>query len=425
MDLSLLSNIEQRVCQRILTLEDELVKVLGDLVAINTADPPADNYSACADFLGDYLASIGARVKIVQVPPEQLPHSSETGEPLSRPNVLGEIAGSGGRPVLHFNGHYDVVPAAGDWTVNPYKPEVKDGRLYGRGSADMKAGIVAAIAAAKVLKMEEVTLEGTISFSFAPDEEYGDPAGTRYLVDRKMVPADYCIIAEPSGGMDLFNGFKGSLWMEITTYGKPAHGSLPWKGINTFDKMVKVVNEINRKIRPNLPYQEDVELDKHTASRTGTMTLGGKVNTGDSTNIVPPQCTMTIDRRLVPGEDARQVITEFRSILESLKERDPQFSADLKVLIGYNAGCTPVESPLVQVMKQSITDTTGQAPDISLTSGGDVRYFHGAGIPTVLYGPGDLAMAHKADEYVEIAKLVVTTQVFTLAAMRLLTPVVT
>jgi len=415
----MLSNVEQRVCERILILKDELVKDLSQLVSINTADPPADNYDACADFLASYLKSIGAKVEIVQAPPESLPRSPETGKPLSRPNVIGEVTGSSGRPILHFNGHYDVVPATGDWSFDPYKPEVKDGKLYGRGSADMKAGIVAAVAAAKALKLEEINLEGTISFSFVPDEEYGDPAGSRFLVEQKKVPADYCIIAEPSGGLDLFNGFKGSLWMEINTYGKPAHGSLPWRGINAFEKMVVVVQEINKKIRPKLHYQEGMELDKYTASRTGTMTLGGKIYSGDSANVVPSRCSMTIDRRLVPGEDAEQVIGEFRSILEYLKQKDPKFNAELKVLIGYNAGFTPIESPLVQVMKQSITDVSNKVPDISFSTGGDIRYFRGAGVPAVLYGPGDLAMAHKTDEYVEIDKLVMTSQVFALAAMRL------
>ncbi len=417
----MLNQIEQRICNRVIALKGELIEVLRELVSINTADPPGDNYDACADFLSDYLKQIGARVDIVQISPEALPRHPDTGKPLSRPNVLAEIAGSGGGPVLHFNGHYDVVPAIGDWTIDPYKPEVKEGKLYGRGSADMKAGITAVMLAAEALKLENVNLAGTISFSLVPDEEYGGPAGSRFLTEQKKVLADYCIVAEPSGGTDFYNGQKGALWLEVNTYGKSAHASLPWKGINAFDKMVAVVQEINAEIKPGLLHQDDVELNKSTINKTGTISLGGQVVTGDSVNIVPPRCTMTVTRRLVPGEDVTEVLGSFYSILESLKKRDPKFSGDIEALIKYNAYVTPIESHLVNVLGESLKSVTDETPEISLMpTGCDMRCFHEAGIPTVIYGPGDLAMAHQADEYVEIDNVVIATQVFALTAMRLL-----
>ena len=417
----MLSELEQKVCNRVQELENELVEVLSGAVAINTADPPGDNYDACAEFLSDYLKKLGAQVRIEQVPPESLPRSPETGKPLSRPNVVAEIKGSGNGPVLHFNGHYDVVPAVGDWTSAPYKPEVRDGKLYGRGTSDMKAGIVASMVAARALKLENVNLEGTISFSFVPDEENDLEAGAKFLVEQKKVPADYCIVAEPTGAEDLSNGHRGCLWLEITTYGKPAHGSSPWKGINAFDKMVAVAQEINSKIKPDLLHQEDTEIDESIALKTGAITVGGRVTTGDSPNIAPPRCTMTIDRRLAPGESVKGALADFTSVLESLKKRDPKFSSDYKILSQYEPCVIPPDSPLVKAVKKTIEKVVGKAPKISVMMGGcDMRYFHAAGVPTLVYGPGTMGMAHQQDEYVQVKDLVTAAQVYSLVAMGLL-----
>ena len=417
----MLNQAEKKVCERVQALKNELIEVLSKLVSFNTADPPGENYNECAEFLYTYLEEISSHVEIIQMPSESLPPHLSTGRTLSRPNVIAEIAGSEHGPALHFNGHYDVVPASGDWTFDPYNPKVKDGRLYGRGSADMKAGIAAIVVAAKALKSENISLRGTISFSFVPDEENDGPAGTKFLTEQKRVQADYCIVGEPSGGSDIYNGHKGCLWLEVNTYGKPAHGSTPWKGINAFDEMVEIVQEINTTIKPKLLHQEVIELDGSAINKIGTITLGGKVATGDLPNVVPPRCTMTIDRRLVPGEDVRKVLSDFSAILESLKKRNPQFKADFKVLSKYEACVTPAKSPLVNTLKETLESVTGKAPGISLMLGGcDMRYFHTMGIPTVIYGPGDLLMAHQVDEFVEINQLITAAQVYALMAMRLL-----
>ena len=422
----MLSEVEKRICKRVSTLEEELAEVTSKLVSINTSDPPGDNYVACADFLTDYLKSIGANVRIEQVPIESLPRHPETGKPLSRPNVVGEIAGSGNGHILHFNGHYDIVPAVGEWNSDPFHPVIKGGKLYGRGSTDMKGGIAAAMVAAKALKLEEVNLPGTVSFSFVPDEEYGGPTGTRFLLGQKKVKADYCIVAEPTGGDDFYNGHKGSLWMEITTYGKAAHGARPWKGINAFENMVEVVQEINAKLKPKLLSGGDIEIDNQTAGRKGAITLGGRVTTGESLNVVPAQCTMTIDRRIAPGEEVNEVIGEFSNILESLKQREPQFRGKLNVLFGYNACVVPTDSYLMNTFKELLISVINQEPKITIMAGAcEMRHFQSVGIPTLIYGPGNPSMAHQSDEYVEVSKLVTAAQVYALAAMRLCLPIFT
>ncbi len=416
-----LSPVEQRVCDKILGQGDELVQVLSNLVAINTSDPPGENYDKCAEVLVQYLSSFASNVAIIEIPEEYLPRHPSTENPLPRPNVIAEMGDSKKEFCLHFNGHYDVVPATSGWNTPPYKASIKDGRLYGRGSSDMKAGIAAVMVAAKSLKLENIPLRGKISFSFVPDEENDRSAGSKFLTEQQNIQANYCIIAEPSSSSTLFNGHKGDLWLEITTYGKAAHASSPWKGLNAFDEMVEVINEINTRIRPRLFNQEDINLSTSAVSNIGTMTLGGIVSTGESTNVVPSQCCMTIDRRLAPGESVQQTLAEFSSILTSLRSRNPKFQGEIKILSQYEACSTAIESRLVNTLIGSLQDITGKPPEISLmTAGCDMRYFHSVGIPTVIYGPGDLSMAHQVDEYVEIRQLVTAAQVYALMSIRLL-----
>jgi succinyl-diaminopimelate desuccinylase len=144
-------SVEQGVCKRILNLKDELVSLLWELIAAPTPDPPGDNYDDFARIPYGYMEALGAKVSIVQAPPELLPRDAATGKTVNRPNILAEIEGSKKAPILHLNGHYDVVPAMGDWTSDPYKPEIRKGRIYGRGAHDMKSVIAAMMVAAKAL----------------------------------------------------------------------------------------------------------------------------------------------------------------------------------------------------------------------------------------------------------------------------------
>jgi succinyl-diaminopimelate desuccinylase len=416
----MLSQIEQQVCERVQTLGNELIDVLSKLVSFNTADPPGENYDECAEFICDYLKELTTRVEIIQMPSRSLSPHPSPGVISSRPNVIAEILGSESGPGLHFNGHYDVVPAIGDWASDPYKPRVEAGRLYGRGSTDMKAGIAAMLVTARVLKSEDVNLKGTISFSFVPDEENDGPAGTKFLTEQKKVKADYCIIGEPSGGYALYNGHKGCLWLEVNTYGKSAHGSTPWKGINAFDEMVEIVQEINARVKPGL-LREGIKLDEHAIDKTGAITLGGKVATGYVPNVVPSQCSMTIDRRLASGEDGQKILADFSAILKSLSNRNPDFKADFEVLSKYEACVTPIKSNPVITVKEVLESVTGKTPGVSIMQAGcDMRYFHAMGIPVVVYGPGDLLKAHQVDESVEMNQLITATQVYASTAMRLL-----
>ncbi len=417
----MLQSNEHKVCQRVLSLKDELVSLLGDLISAPTPDPPGDSFDDFVKIPSAYMESFGARVRIVQAPEELRPRDPAGGKPLSRPNFLAEIEGAKRTPVLHLNGHYDVVPAAGNWTSDPYRPEVRDGRVYGRGAHDMKSGIAAAMVAAKALQLEKIDLNGALSFSFVPDEEKDGEAGAKFLAEQKIVQADYCMVCESSGSTGFYNGHRGCLWLEITTHGKPAHGSQPWLGINAFDKMVSLIQEINTRIKPRLIQGEDTEIDRAAAGRIGALTLGGNVQTGQMPNVVPARCTITADRRLAPGEEVQKALDDFLASIDAVRQKDPRFAAEVKIISQYEPCLTPMDSPLVTALKGSLQRVTGKAPAVSVMMAGcDMRYFHRQGIPTVIYGPGDNFSSHQADESVGIEALVRAAQVYALTAMRLL-----
>jgi succinyl-diaminopimelate desuccinylase len=406
---------EERVLDRITRLQEELVSLAKDLISVPTPDPPGENYDQCVNVIADYLKAIGATVKIFKWAPRSLPVAAQSAKDVNRPNVFAEIKGEKDRPVLHFNGHYDVVPASGGWSFNPYKPMIKGSKLYGRGSVDMKGAIAAMLVAAKAVVSEKVPFDGTWSFSFVPDEEMDGEGGTKFLVEEKKLKADYCIVGEPSGRTSLFNGHLGCLWLEVKTLGKAAHASAPWAGINAFEKMVHFVNAIERQIKPGL------EQKRKIGGPCGSIALGGKVETGDAPNSIPASCTMTIDRRLAPGEDVKKVFSGFSEILKKLEEEDPDFKAEAKILSSYDPCLTSVESALVKTVADAVRNTSGESPRVTLMMAGcDMRYFRQQGMDTIVYGPGELSSAHQTDEHVAIEDLVLAAKVYALSAMKLL-----
>ena len=406
---------EEKILERIDTLQDELVRLAKVLISVPTPDPPGENYDRCVKLIADYLKTIGANVDILTWSPPSLSAHGQMRKAVERPNVFAEIKGDKGRPVLHFNGHYDVVPAAGSWSFDPYKPMIKGSNLYGRGSVDMKGAIAAMLVAAKAVLSEKFPFHGTWSFSFVPDEEMDGEGGTKFLVEEKKLHADYCIVGEPSGRTSLFNGHLGCLWLEVKTFGKAAHASAPWAGINAFEKMVQFVNAVEGQIKPGL------EEKRKKGSPCGSIALGGKVETGDAPNTIPASCTMTIDRRLAPGEDVKQSFSDLFAIIKKLEEEDPDFRAETKILSSYDPCLTSAESRLVKTVTEAVRNASGESPEVRLMMAGcDMRYFRQAEMDTIVYGPGEISAAHQTDEHVAIEDLVLAAKVYALSAMKLL-----
>ena len=263
--------LENTIFKRIDTLKEYYVKVLTDMVSIPTVVPPGDHYKEFIDYARGVLKEIGLDTSVVEVSRNCLEKYIPEMKDYPRYIIIGRW-GKGKGPVLHFNGHYDVVPPGTGWKTDPFKPTIINGKLYGRGASDMKGGIVSMLTAIKAIIDSEVEINGTIEISMTPDEEIGGMCGAKYMLEEKITEPDYCIIAEPSGYDRVWIGHKGVVWGEVAVYGKTAHASTPWLGINAFEKMVglakKMISTLKQdaeEINLGLPAEMAMNLSKKIA----------------------------------------------------------------------------------------------------------------------------------------------------------------
>ena len=243
-------HIIDRVVDEIDRAVDEIVAFTSELVRIPTINPPGEAYEPCARLLGDRLGRAGFEVEYV-VAEGRPEHTSR----YPRINVVGTRRGSTRGPVVHFNGHTDVVPAGNGWTIEPFSGLVRDGKIYGRGVCDMKAGLAAAIFAAEALRRANVALAGAIEISGTVDEESGGFAGVAWLAERGRIAqgkTDYVIIPEPLNVDRICIGHRGVYWFELTLGGRIAHGSMPFLGISAIDAMARVIEAMRTELQPAL-----------------------------------------------------------------------------------------------------------------------------------------------------------------------------
>ena len=191
------------------------------------------------------------------MPEDRLAALAPHGEGLPRVNVVATLPGGPPRPLLHFNGHYDVVPAGDGWSVDPYGAEIREGRIYGRGVSDMKGGIAAQVYAVEALRRAGFRLRGTVEQGFVPDEEStgNRNAGMGFLVEQGYIHpqrTDYVVITEPLEVDNICLGHRGTIQGAFETIGRQAHGAMPERGVNAIEKMALAIAAIERELKPQL-----------------------------------------------------------------------------------------------------------------------------------------------------------------------------
>jgi succinyl-diaminopimelate desuccinylase len=248
--VTLPSVLRDRVVAAVDGLAAEALDFAAELVRIPTVNPPGEGYVDAARAVGDRLVRCGFEVSCLPAEgrPEHTPRHP-------RWNVLGTRDGEGPGPCLHLNGHLDVVPPGDGWSVDPFAGLVRDGRLYGRGACDMKAGIAAAVYAAEALRRAGIRLRGRLEISGTVDEESGGLAGMAWLCQRELIArgrTDYVIIPEPFGIDRICIGHRGVWWFELVTRGRIAHGSMPFLGTSAIDQMAAVLEAVRTELKPAL-----------------------------------------------------------------------------------------------------------------------------------------------------------------------------
>ena len=393
---------------------DELVALTRDLVRIPSVVRPGDptaTEAAVAAHVESWLRAEGFTVEVHEVAP-------------GRPNVLASIGDAAAGPTLLLEGHTDVVTEgnAAEWSHPPFGGDLLDGRIYGRGSADMKSGLAAAMIAAAVVKRSGARLGGRLVVGALVDEE-GDMLGARHLcttaLGRELSAA---IICEPEQN-ELCLEQRGVVWARVTVRGRMAHGAMPEAGINPITALGALLREapaLERRLR------RLCRRSPHLRPPTVTPTMArAPVQGAAQSNVIPSTAQATLDVRLTPGPDADAVAKEIDVACQRAMEACPGATVEWQPVNGYRLA-TRVErtDPLVRAMVRGVRQATGRAPRFGgvpgSTDGTILRTT--LGIPIVTCGPGHRLIPHQVDEYVDVAELIDAAKIYVASALTYLAP---
>jgi len=416
---------EERVLARVDELAAEMVEWLRQLVRIPTVNPPGENYKDCAHFVARKLQEFGYEVSFIEATGRL-----ECTPQHPRVNVIGHLNGSRFHPTLHFNGHIDVVPPGAGWTLDPFAAEIRNGRIYGRGVTDQKAGIAASLFAVEAIRRAGFKLGGSIEQSATVDEESGGFAGVAYLAEHGYVRpdlVDYVIITEPLDYDRICLGHRGVYWFEVLMHGRIAHGSMPFLGVSAIDRMARLIDKIERELKPKLAERRTRMPVEPEGARSATINVnsifGGQNPDSPQTPCVADMCRAVFDRRFLIEEKLEDAREEFIELIEQLRADDAELQYELKDLMIVHPTMTEPDAQLVRTMSGVLRETLGrEAPLIASPGTYDQKHFARiAGIEQcIAYGPGILKLAHQPDEYCEIEHLVLACKAMAVGAMRLL-----
>jgi acetylornithine deacetylase len=375
---------------------DPVVRLLRDLVAIDSVNPAlvpgAAGEGAIADAVAARLRRIGLDVELQEAAP-------------GRPNVIGVLEGRAKGRSLMLCGHLDTVGVEG--MASPFDPVERDGRLYGRGSQDMKGGVAAMIDAARVVAVEGLA-SGRLIVAAVVDEEYAS-LGADALVTRWR--ADAAVVTEPTD-LQIAIGHKGFAWFEIVTTGRAAHGSRPKDGRDAILRMGRVLHRLER-------------LDRELASRPPHPLMGppslhaSVIAGGRELSSYPDRCALQLERRTIPGETDASVRGEIDAVLHALRAEDAEFEAAVTPLFSRPPYALAADHDLPRALAQARARVQARAQALGPQADGRARHsagadqfvgmsfwtdaavLGGAGVPAVLFGPGGAGL-HSTEEYVEI-----------------------
>ncbi|NQD67685.1 peptidase [Bacillus haikouensis] len=332
------------------------------------------------------------------------------------PNLAAVLKGTGGGKSLILNGHVDVVPEGdkADWKYDPFSATIIDGKLYGRGSTDMKGGTSALLMAIEVIKDLQIPLKGDIIFQSVIEEESGG-AGTLAALLRGY-KADGAIIPEPTN-MKMFPKQQGSMWFRVFVKGKAAHGGTRYEGINAIDKGYTVLSSLKKLEEKRNGRVKDPLYDSVPIPLPINI---GKIESGKWPSSVPDLAVIEGRVGVAPWETMEQVESEFEKWLAGLREADPWFiehPVEVEWFGGrWQPGDLSPNHPIMNDLKSCFKKVMGSGPVIEAspwgTDGGILS--QGADIPVVVFGPGTTEVAHDANEFIELARVFQTAEILTL-----------
>jgi len=355
-------------------------RLLAELIALPSVNPaflPPRHPYAGEKRVADFLASVAGRAGLEVEFQKVLPGRSNVIARLLPRNKI--------RRTILLSPHLDTVGADGTGFI----PQRRHGRLHGRGACDTKGSVAAMMAAlAELAEAKSRPRETEIVFAGLIDEEHAQ-AGSRALAASRF-RADLAIVGEPTQ-LQVVTAHKGSLWLKLETRGRAAHGAMPWRGKNAVHAMTRLVDWLET------DYAAELRRRRHPLLGTATVNVG-QIQGGTQPNIVPDRCAITIDRRTLPGETEAGVRRELAAALRARKLAARIDSTKL-------APALPLETdPRLPLVRQFLR-TAGQTRPVGVVYFCDAAVLSAGGIPSVVFGPGDVAQAHTADEWISLASL--------------------
>ena len=398
-------SVQRKFFDRIDVLTPQLVELAQELVKTPSENPPGDERGV-SGVVSERLEALGFGVELVE------------GEP-RRVNTLGRLEGSGGGRNFLFNGHYDTVPV-GDldfWSVDPFGGLVKEGRIYGRGSGDMKGAIASVIIAAKALDEEGIKLKGDFMIHGVADEETFGRYGTRYLAEKGYVSpknVDMAVVGEGSlsdGIIHARTAVRGRVLVNLKVRGKSAHSSRPQDGVNAVLKMSGVLLAID---------SHSFDFPPHHLLPAPTIAPGTVIKGGTKGNVIPELCEAISDVRIVPGMTVEGVLGEIQGIVDGLREEDPELDVEISSPLNKPPSEIPASHELFRIANEAVRATVGyNLRPVGTSGSNDTSWLTTvAGVPAMAFGPGG-GNAHGADEWTSIEMLVGFAKIYGLMAMEI------
>lgn len=358
----------------------ELTRALVAIPSVNPDLSPqgtgeAEVARVCASWLRDW----GFDVEVTEAAP-------------GRPSLVARMGR--GRPRTILNGHMDTVGVEG-MTVAPFDPVVREGRILGRGSADMKSGLAAILAAAHALSRDPESFPGELLVVFTCDEEYAS-IGLQDLLERGL-EGDRAVVTEPTG-LALCTANRGFVWVHLEVEGRAAHGSRPDLGRDAIRAAGRILEELDG-------YESEVAGDDAHPLLAPHSIHAGTIQGGVTPSIYPAHCSLVLEARTLPGEGVERVMEGVHRVVERARRAEPELEVRVRPGLSRPAAELAADHPLVVGLSEACR-AEGVEPRLAgMTAWVESAWFVEAGIPALCFGPGEIARAHTADEWVDVEEI--------------------
>jgi acetylornithine deacetylase/succinyl-diaminopimelate desuccinylase-like protein len=385
----------------------EMAELVERLVAVDTENPPGRGLGQCGRVLRDAMERLELSPEVIELAPAG--HMEE-------PCIVRGAAGDGARTV-YFHGHFDVVPAQ---TRGQFQPERRDGKIFGRGTADMKGGLVSMLYGAAAAQQLGLLGDGRIVFHFVCDEETGSVAGSGHLRQAGLIDPNALamVTAEPTGGV-VWHANRGAITLRVQVRGREAHVGQAHLGINAFERMIRVAEPLATLARELLEKRTAFTMDSD-AARGSMLVVGGSTGSGANFNVVPGSSWFSVDRRFNPEE---QLEEEVDRLVDTINKAAASAGADVTIDVLQRApsASTDETHPAGEALARCITEVEGSAPKFELCPGVlETRWYAQLGIPAFAYGAGRLDVSHGPEEFIDEAAMGRCAAVYALFAKKVL-----